>query len=147
MVTVPTVKPTPVIAVVAAACVAPTTFGTATVGGPVETTRFTADPIATDVPASGLSLITLPDATVLLDAVVTVPRTKPTPVIAVVAAACVAPTTFGTGTVGGPVETTRFTADPIATDVPASGLSLITLPDGTVLLGAVGTEPSTRRAP
>src|SRR3984957_11562014 len=101
MVTVPTVRPTPVIAVVAAACGLPTTLGTATFGGPVETTRFTADPVTPAPPATGLSLITLPDGTVLLDAVVTVPITKPTPVIAGVAAACALPTTFGTPTIGG----------------------------------------------
>jgi hypothetical protein len=63
---------------------------------------------------------------VLLVVVVTVPTTRPTPVIEVVAAACVSPTTFGTATVAGPVETTRFTDEPTATDVPASGASLIT---------------------
>src|SRR5580704_15286573 len=81
---------------VAAACVSPTTFGTATGAGPEETTRFTAEPGATEVPAAGFSLMTLPAATVLLDAVVTVPSTRPAFVIAVVAAACVSPTTFGT---------------------------------------------------
>src|ERR1039457_3465280 len=96
-----------------------------TCAGPVDTTRFTADPRATSVPATGLSLITLPDATVLLEAVVSVPTTRPTPVIAVVAAACVCPTTFGTATGAGPVDTTRFTADPRVTSVPATGLSLI----------------------
>jgi hypothetical protein len=35
------------------------------------------------------------------------------------------------------VETTRFTAVPPLTSVPAVGLSLITLPDGTVLLYAL----------
>jgi hypothetical protein len=105
VVAVPTSKPAPVVAVVAAACVFPTTFGTA---GPVEITSLTAEPRLTVVPAVGLELITLPEATVELDAVVTVPTTKPAPVMAVVAAACVFPTTFGTT---GPVETTRLTAD------------------------------------
>ena len=147
VVTVPTTKPAPVIAVVAAACVSPTTLGTLTVAGPVDTTMFTAEPKFTLVPAVGLWLITLPDGTVLLDAVVTVPRTKPAPVIAVVAAACVLPTTFGTLTLAGPVDTTMFTAEPAATLVPATGLWLITLPDGTVLLDAVVTVPTTSPAP
>jgi hypothetical protein len=56
-----------VIAVVAAACVSPTTFGTATIAGPEETTSATADPCATLVPAAGLSLMTSPEVTVLLD--------------------------------------------------------------------------------
>jgi hypothetical protein len=122
VVTVPTTNPALVIDVVAAACVSPTTFGTLTGAGPLDTTKFTADPAATLVPATGLSLITSPDGTVLLDAVVTVPSTKPAPVIAVVATACVSPTTFGTLTFAGPVDTTMFTADPAATLVPATGL-------------------------
>jgi hypothetical protein len=146
-VTVPNTNPAPVIAVVAAACVNPTTFGTLTFDGPVDTTMFTAEPAATLVPATGLSLITSPDATVLLDALVTVPNTNPAPVIAVVAAACVSPTTFGTVTDAGPVDTTMFTAEPAATLVPATGLSLITSPDGTVPLGAVVTVPNTKPAP
>jgi hypothetical protein len=69
-----------------------------TFGGPLETTRLTADPEFTSVPADGVSLITFPAATVLLDAVVTVPTTRLAPVIAAVAAVCVKPTTFGTET-------------------------------------------------
>jgi len=146
VVTVPTTKPAFVIAVAAAACVIPTTFGTVKDAGPLDTTRFTADPALTDVPATGLSLTTLPDGTVLLAAVVTVPTTNPAFVSAVVAAACVEPTTFGTVTDAGPLDTTRFTADPALTDVPATGLSLITLPDATVLLAAVVTVPTTKPA-
>src|ERR1039458_8953691 len=121
-----------------------------TCAGPVETTRFTADPRATSVPATGLSLITRPDATVPMKGVRTVrtvPTTRPAPVIAVVAAACVCPTTFGTATCAGPVETTRFTADPKVTSVPATGLPVITLPDATVPLAAVVTVPTTSPAP
>ena len=65
---------------------------------PVETTRLTAEPLATLVPAAGLSLITLPEATVLLDCGATAPVVRPAPVITLVAAACVWPTTFGTAT-------------------------------------------------
>src|SRR6476661_4892164 len=119
-------------------------FGTETLAGPVDTTIFTADPTFTCVPAVGLSLITLPAATVLLDAVVTVPSTSPAFVMVVVAAACVMPTTFGTATLPGPVDTTMFTADPTFTCVPAIGLWLITLPAATVLLDAVVTVPTTR---
>src|SRR5207302_6511246 len=100
-------------ALVADACVSPTTFGTATgvgAGAPLETTRLTAEALATLVPAAGLSLITLPEATVVLDCIVTVPAVRPALVRALVAAACVWPTTFGTGTVGGGVP-----PDPICT--------------------------------
>src|SRR5437660_6750840 len=98
IVTVPTVRPAPVMALVAAACAWPTTFGTGTGAGggaPLETTKLTAEPLATIVPAVGLSLMTLPEATVLLDCCVTAPMVRPAPVMALVAAACIWPTTFG----------------------------------------------------
>ena len=146
VVTVPSVRPAPVIAVVAAACVWPTTFGVATCGRPVETTSATALPVATCVPAAGFWLITDPAGTVVLDAVVTVPSVRPALVIADVAAACVWPTTFGVATCGRPVETTSATALPVATCVPAAGFWLITDPAGTVVLDAVVTVPSVRPA-
>jgi hypothetical protein len=74
------------------------------VGGPLETTSATADPLATLVAAAGFSLMTLPEATVLLDWVVTVPVVNPAAVSAALAAACVSPTTFGTLTEVEPLE-------------------------------------------
>jgi hypothetical protein len=65
-------------------------------GGIAATTRFTAEPLATLVPADGFSLITAPAATVVLDCCAVVPRIRPTPVIAIDAADCVSPTTLGT---------------------------------------------------
>ena len=73
------------------------------------------------MPAAGFWLITDPAGTVVLDAVVTAPSVRPALVIAVVAAACVWPTTFGVATCGSPVETTSATALPVATCVPAAG--------------------------
>jgi hypothetical protein len=143
VVTVPTTSLADVMADVAAACVDPTTFGTATFAGPDDTTSLTADPVLTWVPATGLSLITLPEGTVLDEAVVTVPTTSVAVVMAEVAAACVEPTTFGTATFAGPDDTTRLTAEPVLTWVPATGLSLITVPEGTVLDDAVVTLPTT----
>ena len=84
------------IAVVAAACVRFTTFGTAT--GPIDTTSATAEAVATLVPAAGFWLITLPEGTVVLDCCETVPTTRPALTIAAVAAVCVKFTTFGTAT-------------------------------------------------
>jgi len=86
-VTVPTTSPAAAIAVLAAACVIFTTLGTAT--GPIETISATAEPAATLVPAAGVWLITLPAGTVVLDDCEIVPTTRPAPVIAAVAAACV----------------------------------------------------------
>src|SRR6185503_1348989 len=146
VVTVPSVRPAPVIAAVAAACAWPTTFGVATCGRPLETTSATAVPVATCVPAAGSWLMTDPDGTVVLDAVVTVPSVRPAPAIADVAAACVWPTTFGVATCGGPDDTTSATALPVTTCVPAAGFWLITDPEGTVALEAVVTAPSVRPA-
>jgi hypothetical protein len=51
-------------------------------------------------PAAGLWLMTLPVGTVALLCVVTIPSVSPAAVSAVVAPACVNPTTFGAATVG-----------------------------------------------
>src|SRR3954467_2392284 len=102
----PTVRPAPAIDVVAAACVSPTTFGTATCGGPDEITSATALPTLTCVAAVGVWLITDPAGTVVLDDCVIAPTVRPAVVIAAEAAACVSPTTFGTATCGGPDEIT-----------------------------------------
>src|SRR4051812_9806639 len=146
VVTVPTTRPAPVIAVVALVCVRPTTFGTATCAGPDETTSATALPTFTCVAAVGFWLITDPAGTVALDVVVTAPTTRPASVIVVVAAACVRPTTFGTATCAGPDETTSATALPTFTCVAAVGFWLITDPAGTVALDVVVTTPTTRPA-
>src|ERR1700681_2702998 len=141
-----TVKPADVIAVVAAASVWFTTLGTATSGGPDDTTSATALPTITCVPAAGGSLMTAPPGTVVLDAVVIAPTVKPADVIAVVAAACVWFTTSGTATSGGPDDTVSATALPRITCVPAAGLSLMTDPAGTVVLDAVVIAPPVKPA-
>src|SRR5262249_7392322 len=112
--------------------------------GPVETRIAIALPLATTAPAAGFWLITAPAGTVALEAVVTAPTRSPAPVIAVDAALCVRPTTFGTVTGGGPDETTIANALPTTTWVPAIGFWLITEPVGTVELGAVVMEPTVR---
>src|SRR5262249_56106788 len=121
VVTMATTRPGFVIAVVAAACVWPTTLGTVTCGGPLDTTRFTALPVTACAPLAGDWLITDPFGTVVLEAVVTMPTMSPAFVIAVVAAACAWPTTLGTVTSGGPLETTRSTALPVTTCAPPAG--------------------------
>src|ERR1043166_4380099 len=121
VVTVPTASVAPVIAVVAAACVNPTTFGTVVCGRPDDTTRVTLLLTRTSVPAVGFWLITDPLGTVRLVAVVTVPTASVAPVIAVVAAVCVKPTTFGTVVCGRPDDTTNVTALLTSTSLPAVG--------------------------
>ena len=122
VVTAPTVRPALVIALDAAAWVAPTTFGVATCGGPDDTTSATALSTSTCVPAAGVSLMIEPDGTVVLDAVVTAPTVRPALVIALDAAARVSPTTFGVATCSVPDETTRATALSTSTCVPATGV-------------------------
>ena len=94
----------------------------------------TALPIATLMPATGFWLMTVPAGTVVLVSKVTV-TVRPTPWMAAMAAAWVEPTTLGTGTLLGgrvPEDTTKLTALPIATLMPATGFWLMTLPAGTV---------------
>src|SRR6185503_6534395 len=102
LVMVPTVSPASVIALVAAACVWFTTEGTTTGGGPVEITSATALPAATEVPASGVCLITDPAGTVALELLVMVPAVRPASVSWLIESACVWFTTEGTTTGGGP---------------------------------------------
>ena len=120
VVTLPSVRPAFVKSVVAADCVSLTTDGTVT-GGPDEITSATAVPVATCAPLAGFWLITDPDVTVVLDAVVTVPSVRPAFVKSFVAADCVSLTTEGTVTSTGPVETTKLTALPTSTCVPPAG--------------------------
>src|SRR5437763_1940849 len=122
------------------------TSGTATCGGPDETTSATALPLAVCEPAVGLWPITAPAATVLLDDCVIAPTVRVALVIAAVAAACVRPTTFGTATGGGPDETTSATALPLVVCEPPIGLWPRTTPAATVVLDAVVIPPTTRPA-
>src|SRR5258708_5297035 len=146
-VTVPTANPTPVIAVVAAVWVVPTTLGTATGAGPVETTRSTVEPWKSIVPPAGLWLITDPDGTVASNVGFTVPSNNPALMMGVVGAICGAWPTWGRTTAAGPIETTRSIAVVGATCAPALGFWLMTDPDGTLPLDAVLTVPTVNPAP
>jgi hypothetical protein len=143
----PLVRPTLVITLVAAAWVRPTTLGTETIAGPEARTRFTADPKFAELAAAGVWLITVPTAIVLLACDVTVPTTRPTLVIALMAAAWLRPTTLGTETIAGPEDRTRFTADPKFAELAAAGVWLITVPTAIVLLACNVTVPTTRPTP
>src|SRR4029079_10792307 len=110
--------------------VSPTTLGTATCGGPEETTIVTELPLSTCAPAAGDWLRTVPAGTVALDAFETVP-TRPAPMIASSASVCVRPTVSGMIDCDGPIEITRSTALPALTRAPAPGAWLITSSAGT----------------
>src|SRR5439155_8713455 len=140
--TVPTTRLTAPRIPATADCGCPTTFGTVT---PDETTRLTGLPEGTSVPASGSWEMTEPTGTDVLDTLVTVPSVRPPLTIAVVAAACVSATTFGTETgTRGPEETTRLTGLPDGTGVPATGSWLMTDPTGPVVLDALVKLPRVR---
>src|SRR5205814_9497387 len=94
--------------------------------------------------------MTLPAATVLLDCCVTVPTARPAPVMALAAATCAWPTTFGTATWAGglaPPGTTGEPAEPLATAVGAARISLLAATAAPVLLECVGTVRRARREP
>jgi hypothetical protein len=138
-VTVPTVSPTARIAACASAWPSPTTNGTGP--APLDTTRFTAAPGNALAPAAGVWLITSPTGTVALYCCVTV-TDSPALMIAAWAAAWAIPTTAGTITGCGPLDTIKLTGVPGATIVPAAGTWLITLPNGTLELYARVTVPT-----
>src|SRR6185503_13965511 len=137
VVTPPTVRPAFAIAVVAAACVRPTTLGVATWATPLDTTSATAEPLATCVPATGDWLITEPAGTVALDAVVIAPTVRPAPWIVVVAAACVRLTTLGTAMVAGGAVADTISIDARFQRSVAGAVSLIV---ATVPAAATGAE-------
>src|SRR4051812_19037672 len=91
-VTAPTVRFAGANVRLAADTVCPTTLGTSV---PIETRNDTALPIVTLVPGSGVWLMTMPIAMVVLLALVGT-GTRPEPLIVSVAATLVAPVTFGT---------------------------------------------------
>ena len=103
--------------------------------GPCDTTKSTALPALTEVPATGFWLMTSPTAAVVWYAPVTAPTMRSAPVSAASAADWVRPTTSGAITSCGgsePLETTMLTLPPLLTIVPAVGLWLMTLPVATV---------------
>jgi hypothetical protein len=116
-------------------------------GGPEEITRSTGKRASTSSPAAGFWEITLPAGMVVEGAVVTLPTSRPAAMSAASAWARVSPAREGATTTEGPVETTRATADPGATEAPAAGFWLMTLPAGTVALLAVVTVPRVSPAP
>src|SRR5450432_1489274 len=144
VVTAPPTRLAPLIAMFAAASVSPTTFGTSTGAGPVDTTISTALPLATVTPPSGFCEITLPAGTLGDDCDVTVPTIRPAALIALVAAAWVSPTTLGTVADAPDVETCRYTVAPPVTMALASGdcaMTPVAEGTGTRLMGPA-TSPA-----
>src|SRR3954452_17253323 len=86
--------------------------------------------------------MTEPDATVRLGDVDTAPTARPDAVIALFAAGWVSAVKSGTATYGSQDDTTRETALPTTTSVPAEGVWVMTDPDGTVMLEAVLIAPT-----
>jgi hypothetical protein len=112
----------------------------------LDTSNLIAEAGLTNAPASGSVLIIPPAGTESLCCVFTAPTPRPAFFNITSAARRVKPTTSGTATFAGPLDTSRFTADPELTSVPAAGVVLITLPVGVVALPTVVTVPTTRPA-
>ena len=131
-VTGPTTKFAPAIADRACATDVPASCGTATCtgdgGAPLDTTSATRAPGATCTPSAGVLLITTPFATVSLGFSVTWPTDNFASEIAARAAASDRPTSCGTATPTGPLDTTRSTALPRAGVAPAAGVWPRTVP-------------------
>src|SRR5205085_8062636 len=115
--------------------------------GTVDTVSAIVLPTTTSAPAAGDWLMTLTVGTYTPHARAIVPTVSCAAVIAVVAAACVRPTTAGALTCGRPVDTVSAIALPTTTSAPAAGFELLTHPDGTGMLEAVVTVPTTSCAP
>src|ERR1051326_7200257 len=142
-------KPAPVNVAVPAACVCPTTFGTVTGGGPLETTRFIAVPTSTVSPSSGSWLITMPAGTVVLVCCVIVPTTSPFSGMMLSAVPGVTELPSGTPTSTGvivPSEIVRSTGEFAGSEVPSSGFTNITVPMWNCVLLALVTVPTRRPA-
>src|SRR5205085_6121382 len=119
-----------------------TTFGTVATEGPSEMVMLTPEPGGTGVPGIGAWDSTRPAATTGSFVWVSV-GARPTPAIWVVAADCVLPTTSGTMTAVGPLDTVITMAEPRATVVPPLGSWLMIVPAGTV--GLVSEETVSSR--
>src|SRR6476469_9655864 len=129
VVTTPTFRPAPASVEAAFSCVLPITFGTVTEFDPSETVIVMGDPRTALAPTFGDCAITWPaGAGFVVNAIDC--RKSPMVEIAVCAAACVCPTTFGTVTMTGPLDTTKLTGVPGSTTWPPSGFWPMTFPAG-----------------
>src|SRR5690348_2718227 len=136
-----TVKPRSVRAFSASLDARPTTLGTCTMTGPLETTSLTASPRCS-VPWSGDCETTCPDGTVSLLTSGARSTTSPAFVTAADAASNEVPVTVGTSIGWRPLETTTATLEPRLTEVPGAGSCETTAPAGTVSLQAREVSPS-----
>jgi hypothetical protein len=123
----------------------PTTFGTATLGGPAEIVTTTREPCAPVAPPVGTVEITVFFA-IIVDGCLTGETWKPAACSCRVAAAAFRPTTLGTwraAGVPGPVEIVSVTTEFFASPVPADGIWAVTVPFGLDELANTycGTRP------
>src|SRR6185312_16582988 len=117
----------------ACCCVKPTTSGTEVCCGPLETTTVTSDPRATLWPAAGEVEITSPAGTVPSGCCTTRLTLKPAAVSCLIAFCWLSPTTVGTCTGAGPLETINATVESSFACAPPAGLCASTWPAGLPL--------------
>ena len=123
----------------------PTTEGTVTLAGPLETLMRTLLPFSTTLPAGGSCAVTVPVG--LLDGTSKACGSRPALASVVSAASRERPTTLGTSTVSFPFETVIWTFVCFATWSPAWGLWSMTVPFWTESLNSrptCGTRPAPR---
>ena len=128
----PTVNPATTNLFSASSADLPATSGTFSGAGPAESTRMTAPPTGSGVPATGVVRKTLPAGTASSNAG-EVPTTaaRSAATRAAFAASVVVPAGIF-GTCGRPLDTSRSTSEPRSTLVPGVGSELATTPRGTV---------------
>lgn len=117
------------IALPAADCVSPTTFGTVAVQGPLDTTRLIAVLAGCWLPAAGAWDATFPAETCCEHAVLCVPTVRLLPLMVLPAAAGESPTTLGTWVEFWLSTTVSFTTVVEGTEAPPAGVWVSTVPE------------------
>ena len=136
-------SPAPLIVATAFCCVWPTTFGTATFALPLETPIVTAEPGGAFFPAGGFCATTVPGA--CFETTWTMCGVSFAACSFLMASAADRPTTFGTATPSGPVETVSFTFAPAGSSVSPGGSWRTTVSFACFVCVFRITEPSFRR--
>lgn len=108
--------------------VRPTTSGTVAFSSALATSRVTVEPFSSSLPGSGFWLRIVPSS--WEDSVCLVSTSKPLSSSCFFASSMFLSMTFGTATLGAPVETTRLTVDSLSTSVPCLGSWAQMLPLG-----------------
>ena len=136
-------RPRPWSAVTAFCSVWPTTFGTATFAPPFETPSMTVEAGGAFPPAGGFCVTTVPGA--CFETTWTMCGVRFAACSFLIASAAERPTTFGTATASGPLETVSLTFVPAGTSVSPAGSWWTTVSFGCFVCVLRIAAPSFRR--